>query len=110
MAARNAPSTAMPTRMRRGLSRKRRRGGGGSVVERGPSARLGVIDVTVAGTALFLRVQEVLELVHELSDVAEVTVHRREPHVRHFVEFLELFHHEAADLGRRDFLFRPLLQ
>ena len=82
-----------------------------------PLARRGVIDVTVAGMmppsgdgASFLRVQQILQLVHELADVAEVAVDRGEAHVRHLVEPLQLLHHERADVGGRDFLLGPLLQ
>src|SRR6185436_2501067 len=32
----------------------------------------------------FLRVQQILEFAHELADVAEVTIHRREPNVCDF--------------------------
>ena len=55
-------------------------------------------------------VQQILQLVHELADVAEVAVHRREPHVGDLVELLQLLHHERADVGGRDLLLRPLLQ
>src|SRR5262245_9279117 len=39
-----------------------------------------------------------------------MTIHRREPHVRHFIEPFELLHYEAADIGGGDFLFRPVLE
>src|SRR6267142_1965426 len=58
----------------------------------------------------FLWIQQILELVRELVDVAEVTIHRRKPDVRHFVEPLELFHHESADVRRCNFLLGTLLQ
>src|SRR5262249_30508522 len=111
----------MPTRISRGLSRNGRRGGGGAGA--GPACRRGLIDVTVACviTALhaariapsacsLLRVQQLLEFVGELIDVAEMTIHRGEPDVGDFVEPFQLLHHEAADLGGGDFLFGALLQ
>src|SRR5258706_14957689 len=109
--------TDMPARIRRGLSRNRRRGGRAGAA--GAPRRFGEIDVTVAGInydplklqassvelrvqvglqhskkleagswqlqASFLDVEETLELVPELADVAEVLVDRRKPRVRHFI-------------------------
>src|SRR5262245_54952024 len=58
----------------------------------------------------FLGVQQLFQLVGKLVDVAKMTIHRREPHVRHFIEPLEFLHYEAADVRRGDFLLRPVLQ
>src|SRR5262249_49650602 len=58
----------------------------------------------------FLRVEQFLQFVRKLVDVAEMTIHRREPDVRDFIEALELLHHERADLGGRDFLLGALLE
>ena len=80
------PMTELPTSCRIGSWRRRRR------------------------SASFLDVQQVLQLAHELADVAEVAIHRGEPHVGDLVEPLQLLHHERADFGRRDLLLRPLLQ
>src|SRR5262245_24496999 len=90
--------TPMPARISRGLSRSGRRPLGASG---GPLDRFGVMVVAVAGitcnhegtktrrsSSLLLDVQEVVQLAHELVDVAEMTIHRRETDVRHFVEFL----------------------
>src|SRR5262245_8501863 len=41
--------------------------------------------------------QHRLELAHELRDVLELPVHRREPHVGDVVEALQLAHDEVAD-------------
>src|SRR5947207_186698 len=39
-----------------------------------------------------------------------MTIHRGEPHVGDFVEPLQFFHHERADVRRGDLLLRPLLE
>src|SRR5687768_16106499 len=88
MPTRAASRTIMPARMSRGLSRSGRRG----------------------GTILFFRVQQVLELCHELADVAEMPVDGCEADVGHFIELLELLHHECTDFVRADFFFCALLQ
>src|SRR5215212_461832 len=85
-----ATRTIMPARMSRGLSRSGRRGG-------------------AIFSSLF-RVQQILELRHELPDVAEMPVHGCEPHIRDFIELLELLHDERPDLVRADLFFRALLQ
>src|SRR5262252_8337713 len=87
-----ATRTPIPARISRGLSRNgRRRGDAGSRSAEG--AGLGVIDVTVTdmirGRSLF---QQILQFAHELADVAEVPVDRRESDVRHLVQLLQLFH------------------
>src|SRR5688500_16267544 len=87
-AASTPSSTTMPARISRGLSRNGRRAFCG-----GAAGRLGVIEVTLAGT-LFLRVQQVLQLVRELVDVPEMPIDGREADVGHLVEALELLHHE----------------
>src|SRR5262249_60742570 len=109
---RTRTSSAMPARIDLGLSRNGRRGTGGGAAAFSP-ARFGVTDVTVAAMRphlLLLDVQQIFQLAHELAEVAEVAVDRREPDVRDFVELLQLLHDEAADLGRRDFLLRTILQ
>ena len=58
----------------------------------------------------FFRVQQILQLGHELADVAEMPVDRCEPHVGNLVELLQLLHDERADLVRGDFLLGALLQ
>src|SRR5687768_15231835 len=83
-----ASRTIMPARMSRGLSRSGRRG----------------------GTILFFRVQQILELRHELANVAEMPVDGGEANVGNFVELLELLHDERTDFVRADFFFRALLQ
>src|SRR6266511_1373011 len=84
---------AMPTRMSRGLSRNGRR-----------------TDTTGMAAALFLGIQQILQLAHELADVPEVPVHRRKAYIRDLVQVLQLLHDERADLGGGDLLLRPLLQ
>src|SRR6188508_1786073 len=82
----------MPARMSRGLSRNDRRGG------------------TMVSPVSFLGVQQILQLGHELADVAEVPVNGRETDVRDLVELLQFLHDERADLVGGDFLLRSLLQ
>src|SRR6266567_2501574 len=43
---------------------------------------------------LFFRAifEQILQLAHELLHILKVHVHRREPHVRHFVQLLQLVH------------------
>ena len=49
----------------------------------------------------FARPEQLVQLVLELVEVAEVAVDRREPHERDLVELLQLLHDEGADfLGR----------
>src|SRR5262249_51463781 len=61
-------------------------------------------------TSSLFDVQQILQLVHELADVAEMPVDRREADVRHFVELLQLLHDERADLGGADFALLSLLK
>src|SRR5688500_18241619 len=89
MPTRAASSRIIPARISRGLSRNGRRGG------------------TMRS---FFRVQQIFELGHELTDVAEMPIHRRESHVRDLVELLQLLHDERADFVRADLFFRALLQ
>src|SRR5262245_40274780 len=58
----------------------------------------------------FLGVQQLFQLVGKLVDVAKMTIHRREPHVRHFIEPFQFLHYETADIGGRDLFVRPILQ
>src|SRR5262245_56838349 len=114
----------MPARISRGLSLKGRRGCG---VRAGPPARLGVIDVTVAGIVSLvrgwgpgatcqprprslLRVQEILQLVRELVDIAEMTIHRRKAHVGDLVQLFELLHDEGPDVVGGDLFLLPVLE
>src|SRR5688572_1023841 len=90
MPTRAASRTIMPARMSRGLSRSGRRGG--------------------AIFSSFFRVQQILELRHELADVAEMSVDRCESHIGDLVELLQLFHDERADLVGADFLLGAFLQ
>src|SRR5260370_2662754 len=48
---------------------------------------------------LFFRAifEQILQLAHELLHILKVHVHRREPHVRHFVQLLQLVHDHFAD-------------
>src|SRR5436190_10604815 len=105
-------STVIPARISRGLSRNRRRGGDGLRPGAGAVDGRDAIDVTVAGTRLpsLFCVQQILQFRHELADVAEVPVDRRETDVRDLVEMLQLFHHERADVGRRHLPLGPILQ
>src|SRR5438876_135045 len=51
-------------------------------------------------TASFLNapvLQQVFQLAHELLYILKVHVHRREAHVRHFVECFQLLHDQLAD-------------
>src|SRR5579862_2273659 len=59
-----------------------------------------------AGDAL----QHGLQLAHELVDVLELAVHRRESHVRHVIDPFQLPHDEIADLGRFYFPVVVLVQ
>src|SRR5215471_18868836 len=54
--------------------------------------------------------QHRLQLAHELVDVLEFAVHRRESHVRHVIDALELPHHQVADLRRLHFPVVVLVQ
>ena len=51
-----------------------------------------------------------LDLLAEGLDVLEVAVHRGEAHVGHFVELVQLFHHELADLPRGHFALAEAAQ
>src|SRR3954447_7909515 len=108
MAARAASSRSMPARMTRGLSRSGRRGsearvgpGGGG----GGNWRAGIAIYVKrkkrVALVLLLCVEQILQLGHELADVAEVPVDRRKSHVRHFIQLLQFLHHVSADLRGR---------
>src|SRR5262245_62174997 len=102
----------MPARISGGLSRNGRRGlagGPGSVERRGVPGVIAVTDAGMAGDSL-LHVEEIVQLAHELADVAELTVHGREAHVGDLVQLLQLLHHEAAHFRGGDFPLGPLLQ
>ena len=51
-----------------------------------------------------------VDLVAKRLDVLEMPVHRREAHVRHFVELVQLFHHDLADLARGHFALAEAAQ
>src|SRR5262249_25269111 len=53
---------------------------------------------------------QVLELAHELADVFERPVHRREAHVCHLVELVQLAHDCFTNHRARDFLLTAFLQ
>src|SRR5690242_6043683 len=59
---------------------------------------------------LLLRIQQILQLGHELADVAELAVDGCEPHVGDFVQATELVHHQTADLVGAHLLLRPVLE
>src|SRR5439155_279883 len=67
-------------------------------------------------TASFLNapvLQQVFQLAHELLYILKVHVHRREAHVRHFVECFQLLHDQLADYGgavHAQWRHEPLLQ
>ena len=96
-----ATRTAMPARISRGLSRNGRRGGrggGAGALARRASRRdrrdgrrhrpvLASPSLAPAWPSTPC-VQQVLQLVHELADVAEMPIDRREAHVGHLVELL----------------------
>src|SRR5262245_22100392 len=104
-ATRTPSSTTIPVTISLGLSRNGRRAFCGAAA----AARLGVISVTVAGT-LLLGVQQILELVGELVDVAEMPVDGRKPDVGDFVQPFELLHYKGTDVGGGDLFLGPLLQ
>ena len=54
-------------------------------------------------TLFLFRVQQILQLAHELADVAEMTVHRGEPDVGDRVQFLQAGDDQFADGGDRHF-------
>src|SRR5206468_3153969 len=53
---------------------------------------------------------ESLHLVHELGDVLELAVDRREPDIRHLVELLQVLHDELTELETADLLLRAIVK
>src|SRR5688572_20298933 len=48
--------------------------------------------------------------VREVVDVAEVAIHRREADVGDLIEFLQLRHHQRAELAAGDLALRPIVE
>src|SRR5262245_45799902 len=116
---RAATSTTMPVRISLVLSRNGRRGAGAGLGV-GGAAGLGCGLVCRSVNAIVPRgperlrsilcIQQILQLRHELPDVAEVPVDRGESYVRHLVEPLQLVHDHGSDLFRAHLLFGAFLQ
>src|SRR5688500_14357489 len=119
--------TRMPRRIRRGLSRSGRRSAGvrggcardvptgrGVVAGRTWNPELGTpnLEPRTFGTCwnLFLGVEQILELRHELTDVAEVPIHGGKTDVGHLVEGPQFVHDEGSDFFRAHLTLRLLLQ
>src|SRR4029453_2325968 len=56
-----------------------------------------------------LALHQAAQLVHELVDVVELPVDRREPHVSDLVQLAQAIHHPLADDARLDLPVRALL-
>src|SRR5713226_4719830 len=71
-----------------------------------PSSRLSLAAaLKLAILALPLLVDQLLQFGHELGDVAERAIDRREPDVGHFVEPAQVLHHLFAQKSGEDLLF-----
>src|SRR5690349_14862427 len=57
-----------------------------------------------------LRIQQIFQLGHELADVAEVTIYRREPDVGDFIKSPQFVHHKSADFAGAHLALGLLLQ
>src|SRR5688500_1748314 len=107
-----ATSTAMPVRISLVLSRNGRRGEGGALrLGLGAGRGCGRVSRSVSAiSALFLRVEQLLQLGHEFADVTEVPIDRGESDVCHLIQPLELLHDDAPDLFCAHLLLGTLLE
>src|SRR6266511_1653429 len=71
---------------------------GSAAIRVAPATR----QAAIARMRLRLVPLELIDLAFELADVAELAVHRREPHVGDLVDPPQLLHDEGADVGRLD--------
>src|SRR4051794_36983569 len=100
MAASAPKRRTIPSRIRRGLSRKGRRSGGVGAADRtGSVGRRASRTVVIAPRSRStLRFLQFVDFALELPDVAELAVDRGKPDVRDLVQLFELLHQARADL------------
>src|SRR5688500_3612503 len=108
IATRPAISSTMPRRIRGGLSRSGRRAAAFASAAAFLAGTVGRV-TSLAIANLFLGVQQILQLGHELADVAKVAIDRSEAHVGDLVEGAQLVHDEGADLFGAHFTCRLFL-
>src|SRR4051812_14343304 len=94
----------MPSRIRRGLSRKGRRSAG--------TVRTGIVGRRASRTVVTssLRLLQLVDLAFELTDVAKLTIDRCEANVRDLIQLLQFLHQARANLLGRHLALGPLLQ
>src|SRR5262249_31953028 len=63
-----------------------------------------VARASFAGWTFLAKTNQIFELVHELIDILERTVHRCEANVYHLIHAAQFVHYSGADFAARDLL------